>query len=150
MLFPADSVPFEKWYAFKGEFPPGSSVSHRIIIVYKQANCTKYFYVTSYESKEEKEKINRVNRDDIKSVADFVKSEWKDVNNKDILSKDSCVQCNKRHIHAADVSCLKEQYANGKIEYLGVVPRNIQEKIIYATCLSDSFTQTEKKLYTED
>lgn len=141
MQFPVDMVPFDKWVAFRGDFPCGAG-NHRMIILQRTENNIEYFYVTSYESEEEKNKINLNNRKDINSIAELQISDW------DILTKNSCVQCNLAHIHEISVKQLKDRYQRREIEYLGYVPEIVKRKIIDATCSSVSFTDTKKKIYT--
>lgn len=141
MQFPVDSVPFEKWVAFRGDFPRGAG-EHRMIIIQQIEDSVEYFYVTSYESAAEKDKINLNNRRDISSIAELSKTDWA------ALTKDSCVQCNLSHTHDISITELRHGYQVGAIEYLGVIPSSVREKLIAATCASVSFTDTKKRLYT--
>ena len=141
MQFPVNYVPFEKWVAFKGEFPRGAG-EHRMIIIHRIEDTVEYFYVTSYESAEEKYKINLNNKKDISSVAELEKTDW------DALTKNSCVQCNLTHTHVTTLTDLQQRYQSGTIEYIGMVSPKVKEKIIAATCASVSFTDTQKLLYT--
>jgi len=141
MQFPVESVPFEKWVAFRGDFPRGAG-EHRMIIIQCVEDNVEYFYVTSYESDDEKHKINLNNRKDIGSIAELAKNDWA------ALTKDSCVQCNLLHTHNISIAELRRGYQLGTIEYLGIIPLTVREKIIAATCASVSFTDTKKRLYT--
>lgn len=141
MLFPAECIPVEKWFAYKGDFPPCGK-THRMIITYHIDNTIKYFYVTSYESNEERHRIDLANKKDISSVAELNVIDW------DSLTKVSCVQCNRSHISDITVEELQKQYALGKAEYIGPVPEIVKRKLIEATCSSSTFTDDEKKLYT--
>lgn len=141
MQFPVELVNFDKWYAFKGPFP-FCGKEHRMVIVYKIDDVVTYFYVTSYESEEEKKKIDMANKRDISSIAELKKEDW------DQLSKDSCVQCNLSHKHEISMSDLESGYASGKITYIGIVPDAVKSKIISATCSSSTFTEEQKKWYT--
>ena len=141
MQFPVELVPFEKWVAFRGDFPRGAG-EHRMVIIQRVEDQVEYFYVTSYESTDEKHKIDLNNRKDIGSIAELSKNDWV------ALTKDSCVQCNLSHTHDISIAELRYGYQVGTIEYLGVIPSAVREKLIAATCASVSFTDTEKRLYT--
>ena len=142
MQFPVDFVPFEKWIAFKGDFPPKAG-EHRIIIIHHDKDNVEYFYVTSYDSEEEKAKINKNNKKDISSVAEILKTDWNEV-----LTKNSCVQCNLRHRHEVSINELRKDYENGYIKYLGKIPEKVKRTIIIAICASETFDNEEKKIYT--
>jgi len=47
ITLPDNLFSVEKWKAFKGKYPPGSNIEHRIIIVFKHNGVLKYFHVTS-------------------------------------------------------------------------------------------------------
>ena len=143
MQLPVELVSFDKWSAFKGPFPTRDK-GHRIVIIYKSGDEVSYFYVTSYESKEEKQKIDLANRKDISSIAELKKEDW------DALTKDSCIQCNLAHRHEIKLADLQTGYASGGIEYIGVVPDAIKSRIIDATCRTPTFTEEQKRLYTAD
>jgi len=51
IIFPDNLFKVEKWKAFKGKYPPGSDIDHRIIIVFKYGSILRYFYVTSQVEK---------------------------------------------------------------------------------------------------
>lgn len=143
MRLPVELVSFDKWSAFKGPFPTKDK-EHRIVIIYKFDDTVSYFYVTSYESNDEKQKIDLANRKDISSIAELKKEDW------DALTKDSCVQCNLAHRHEINLADLQTWYVSGGIEYIGIVPDIIRSKIIDATCRSPTFTEEQKRLYTTD
>lgn len=134
-------VPFDKWVAFKGNFPKNAG-QHRMVIMHKVDDRVSYFYVTSYETSEERRKIDLNNRNDAGSVAELERTDW------DTLTKNSCIQCNRLHIHEIALQDIITGYENGEIEYIGVVPEIVKNKIISATCASMSFTDTEKAIYT--
>ena len=136
--FPPNLLSIEKWRAFKGKYPPGSDVEHRIIIVYKHDGIVKYFYVTS---KVEKARMRA--KYDIGSLVDKINS-----NHWDALTEESCIQCNKNHLYDTCEDDLRQAYKNGEIEVLGAVPEAIKKAIISAVCASKSFTDVEKKIYT--
>ncbi len=141
MQLPVEIVNFDRWYAFKGPLPTEDK-EHRIVIIYKLGEIVNYFYVTSYQSEEEKKKINTANKKDISSVAELKREDW------DALTKDSCIQCNLLHRHQIKISDLQIRYTLGQIQYIGIVPDAVKSKIISATCSSHTFTDDEKKLYT--
>jgi len=86
---PKDLLNIEKWKAFKGKYPPGSAVEHRIIIVYKYEGILKYFYVTS-----QCEKARKIAKYDEGSLVDKLNhNDW------DALDRESCIQCDSRHLY---------------------------------------------------
>ena len=137
MQIPSDLIPINKWKAFKGNFPPDSPMPHSIIIIYHSAEVIHYFYVTS-----QIDKVKEIARYDIGSIAEINPNDWNE------LTKDSCVQCNKGHLHQTTEQRIKEEYDKGEVKYLGLVPEIVKDKIINATRLSKTFTDTEKRLYT--
>jgi hypothetical protein len=139
LILPPELVTIEKWRAFKGKYPSGSDIEHRIIIVYRDENEKKlhYFYVTS-KVKEARKKA----RDDIGSFVCINSSDWP------VLTKESCIQCNEKHKDTVDEGEFMQDYAAGKIEILGEVPEVVKKAIIRAVCASISFTDAEKAKYT--
>jgi len=142
ILFPSNMLPLKKWYAFKAKLPSGSENEHRIIIIYKHEAVIKYFYVTSQVEKIEKVAITR--KYDVESIVKLNPVEW------DVLTKESCIQCNKKHLYEINESDFKRAYTNGEFEYLGEIPEKVKAAIIHAICMSISFTENEKKMYTVD
>ncbi|MDR0306101.1 MAG: hypothetical protein LBI42_04595 [Chitinispirillales bacterium] len=136
--FPSDLLSIEKWKAFKGKYPPNSTIDHRIIIIYKNDGIVKYFYVTS-----KVENARRIAKYDIGSLVDGLNN-----NDWNVLTVESCIQCNKKHLYDICENELRRAYENGGIEVLGEVPEKIKSAIIFAVCASESFTDTEKKIYT--
>jgi hypothetical protein len=137
MLFPTEMIPIKKWYAYKANLPPNSDNKHRIIVVYKYLTVIRYFYVTS-----QVEKVRRKTRDDITSIAEINASDW------GVLTKDSCIQCNDNNVYEINEDEFKQLYENGEMEYLGEVPEKVKNAIIYAVCMSSTFTEIEKTMYT--
>jgi hypothetical protein len=137
MQFPPNMISVKRWYAFKAKLPPGSSNEHRVIIVYKHQTTINYFYVTS-----QVETVIKLARYDTDSIVKLKASDW------DALTKDSCIQCNERHLYEINESDFKQIYANGDMKYLGEIPENVKSAIIYAICMSNSFTEAEKIKYT--
>jgi hypothetical protein len=136
--FPPNFLNIEKWKAFKGRYPPSSDVDHRIIIVYKDDGVIKYFYVTS-----QVENARKAAKYDMGSLVDGL-----DSNDWDVLTKESCIQCNRRYLNKTSESDLRRAYENGDIKVLGDVPEKIRRAIISAVCASNSFSEAEKISYT--
>jgi len=138
IIFPSNLLSIERWSAFKGKYPPGSDVDHRIIIVYKYGGTIKYFYVTS---KVEKARMRA--KYDMGSFVDKISScDW------EALTEESCVQCDKSHMYETCEDDLRRAYESGNLEILGKVPQDIRKRIISAVCASKSFTDAEKSIYT--
>jgi hypothetical protein len=136
--FPSNFLDIEKWKAFKGKYPPGSDVDHRIIIVYKSDGVVRYFYVTS-----QIENARKAAKYDMGSLVDGLDNkDW------DVLTKKSCIQCNRRYLNKTSERDLRRAYEEGKLEVLGKVPEKIKRAIISAVCASNSFTEAEKISYT--
>jgi len=139
ILLPSEMIPLKKWYAFKGKLPLGSGNEHRIIIIYRQDEIVKYFYVTSkIDNVYKRAKYNK------EAIADLDILDW------DALSVKSCVQCDKKHLYECDEITLKNMYANGLLEYLGKIPEIVKTKIVRAICASKSFTENDKTKYSVD
>lgn len=135
---PPDLLSIEKWKAFKGKYPPGSNVEHRIIIVYKHDGILKYFYVTS-----KVEIARKVAKYDKGSLVDKINSgDWY------ALDRESCIQCDKKHLHDTTEDDLRKAYKEGGIQVLGEIPEGIRRLIISAVCASRTFSDIEKKTYT--
>jgi hypothetical protein len=137
MLFPTEMLTIKKWHAYKAKLPTGSNSKHRIIIVYKDLTAFRYLYVTSQV---EKARIRA--RDDEGSIVELNTSEW------DILTKPSCIQCNDSNLGEFSEDEFKQMYERGEVDYLGEIPEKIKNAIIYAICMSITFTETEKTIYT--
>jgi len=136
--FPPNLLGIEKWKAFKGKYPPGSNVEHRIIIVYKHDGNLKYFYVTS-----KVETARNLAMHDKGSLVDKIDgSDW------DALDKESCIQCDKKHLRNTSEDELRKAYKEGGIKVLGEIPEKIKKLIISAVCASITFSDIEKTLYT--
>lgn len=137
---PSKMLPIEKWKAFKGKYPPNSNNEHRIIIIYKHDCNIKYFYVTS-----QVEKARLMARNDIGSLVDGIDSgDW------DVLTKESCIQCNESHLCEISDEELRKAWDQERLKPLGTIPNKIKQKIISAICASKTFTDTQKKIYTMD
>jgi len=139
MLFPTEMIPIKKWYAYKAKLPIGSDNKHRIIVVYKYLNVIRYFYVTS-----QVEKVRKKTRDDIMSIVELDSSDW------EVLTKKSCIQCNENNLHEISEDEFKQFYENGEMEYLGEVPEKVRSAITNAICMSSTFTEKEKAIYTTE
>ncbi|GBU22000.1 hypothetical protein R80B4_01902 [Fibrobacteres bacterium R8-0-B4] len=137
MQLPYNMIPVKRWYAFKAQLPPRSDKKHHIIIIYKDQTIIKYFYVTS-----QVEKAKKYARNDIGSIVELNKSNW------DVLDKDSCIQCNVKHLHDISESEFKQLYESHEMEYFGEIPKNVKKLLISAICASESFTDSEKATYT--
>ncbi|MDR2693402.1 MAG: hypothetical protein LBB74_04210 [Chitinispirillales bacterium] len=131
--FPPEMMSVKKWHVFKAKLPPRSDSEHRIIVVYKHLNNVKYFYVTS-----KIENAYKMAKYDINSIVRLNVSDW------DALTKESCIQCNKRHLYQTDEESFKQACASGEYERLGEVPEKIKNAIIHAIRMSKSFTEAEK------
>jgi len=141
MQFPPDKIPIEKWYVFKGKLPPKQDYEHYCIIIYKQDLIIRYFYITS---KVEKARAILLMKDDIGALAELDPSDW------DILTKDSCIQCDYDHLEECSIDNIKQGYENGTFKYIGKAHERVKTKIIHAVCASVSFTEAEKRMYTVD
>jgi len=141
MQFPSDKIPVEKWYVFKGKLPPNQKYNHYIVIVYKRESCIRYFYVTS---KVEKAHTILMMKDDLGALVELDTSDW------EILTKDSCIQCDLDHLVECYESDIRQGYEDGTFTYHGKVPENIRIKIIQAICASVSFEDEEKTTYSVD
>jgi hypothetical protein len=130
-------IPVEKWYAFKAKLPQGSTSEHRVIIVHKHMSVIKYFYVTS-----QVENVIKLAKYDTESIVKLNADDW------DVLTKESCIRCDKRHLYEISEDCFRQSCSNGEIERLGKIPEKIKNSIIYAVCMSKSFTEAEKTAYT--
>jgi hypothetical protein len=139
MLFPTEIIPIRKWCAYRAKLPPGSNNKHRIIIIYKHLTEIKYFYVTS-----QVEKVRKKTRDDISSVVELNSSDW------DVLTKDSCIQCNDANVYEINEDEFKHLYKSGEMDYLGEIPEKVKNAIISAICMSCTFTEIEKVVYTTE
>jgi len=137
IIFPDSLFEIEKWKAFKGSYPLGSDVGHRIIIVCKHGGTLSYLYVTS-----QVKKARILARDDIKSLVQIDSTDW------DVLTKESCIQCNKDNLSQISEAEFRKDYVAGKVEVLGEIPEKVKKSIISAICSSKSFTDTEKGKYT--
>jgi hypothetical protein len=130
-------IPIKKWCAFKAMLPPCSEVAHRVIVVYKQETTMKYFYVTS-----QVEKIRKISKHDIGSVVSLSVSEW------DVLTKDSCIQCDEAHLYELSEGDFKNVCESSEFEWIGEIPEKVKRAIIHAICASESFTEADKRAYT--
>jgi len=127
IIFPSDLLDIERWKAFKGKYPPCSSIEHRIIIVYKHDGDLKYFYVTS--------KVEKARKFAMRDKGS-------------LLDKESCIQCDKNHLHSTNEDDLRKAYEEGGIEVLGEIPEGIRKSIVSAICASRTFSDIEKTMYT--
>jgi len=128
----------KRWAAFKGKYPPGSDKEHIIIIVCIEGEIAKYLFVTS-----QVEKARKIMKKDIGALVDKI-----DGNHWGELTKESCIQCNKAHLHETSVASIKQAHKTNKIKYLGEVPEGIRKSIISAVCASSSFDAEEKTALT--
>jgi len=138
IIFPSNLLNIERWKAFKGKYPPSSNVEHKIIIVYKHDGDLKYFYVTSKVEKARKFAM----RDKGSLVDKLDNRDW------NVLDKESCIQCDKNHLHNTSEEDLRKAYEEGGIEVLGEIPEKIKKSIISAVCASITFSDIEKTMYT--
>ncbi len=136
MKLPADLLEVEQWKAFIAPLPSNEK-RHRIIICYIQEDICRFFYVTSQI---EKAKIR--SRYDIGSFVEIHMNEWKDV-----LTKDSCVECGKSNMKKISIKELKLMYENDELKVLGKIPENIKNKIIQGINDSYTYTQSEKEMF---
>lgn len=128
----------EPWSAFKGKYPGDSTVEHRIIIVYKNEDVIKYFYVTS-----KIEKMRKALKSDIGALVDNIDNrDW------DALTKASCIMCNNEFLHITSEEEMRRAYQEDRLIPLGKIPDTLKRKIISAICASESFDEEEKALYT--
>jgi len=127
----------EKWKAFKGKYPPGSDIDHRIIIVFKHDDILKCFYVTS-----KVENARKMAKKDLKSLVCLNSEDW------DELTKESCIQCGKGYLFELNETELRKDYSEGKVEVLGEIPEKVIKSIIFAICSSKTFDENEKAMYT--
>jgi len=134
---PYDIIPIEKWYAFKTKLPPNQDNRHRVVIIHKDLAVLNYFCVTSQVEKA----IIRA-KHDTGSIAELKPSDW------DVLTKPSCIECNKGHLYKINETDFKQMYKRGEVDYLGKVPETVKNAIIQAVCASETFTEDEKALYT--
>jgi len=137
MQFPPEMIPVKKWYAFKAKLPPGSGNKHRVIVVYKYMNTVKYLYVTS-----QIEQARKLAQHDKGSIVRLMPSDW------DALTKESCIQCDKRHLYEISEREFRQVCASEGYEYYGEIPQKIKDSIIYAICMSKTFNEAEKAVYT--
>lgn len=128
----------KRWAAFKGKYPPGSKKDHIIIIACIEGEIAKYLFVTS-----QVEKARKIMSRDIGALVDKIDgSHWSE------LTKESCIQCNKAHLHETSTANIKQAHKINEIKYLGEVPENIRKSIISAICVSNSFNEEEKTALT--
>ncbi|MDR3001621.1 MAG: hypothetical protein LBU89_10180 [Fibromonadaceae bacterium] len=137
ITFPDNLFNIEKWKAFRGKYPPGSDIDHRIIIVFKHDNILKYFYVTS-----QVDNARKMARNDLQSLVCIKGDDW------DELTKPSCIQCNKGNLFELSETEFRKNYAEGKVKVLGEIPESIRKSIVSAICSSKTFTDKEKAMYT--
>jgi len=137
ITFPPDLIKFGKWKAFIGRYPPGSETDHRVIIAYEHDGILKCFYVTSKVNK-----AKMMTRDDPQSLVCLKQDDW------DELTKPCCIQCNKDSMFEISESELMEDYANEKVKTLGEIPDSIKKSIVSAICMSKTFSEKEKAMYT--
>jgi hypothetical protein len=135
--FPPNIVSVKRWQAFKAILPPGSKVAHRVIVIYKRESMIDYFYVTS-----QIEKACKAAKYDIGSIAKIRVSDW------DVLTKESCIQCNNENLYEFNEDDFRNACASGEFERLGDVPEKVKSAIIHAICASESFTEADKVAYT--
>jgi len=135
---PPELLSIEKWKAFRGKYPPSSNIEHIIIIVYKQDDYLKYFYVTS-----KVDKARKIAKNDRGSLVDNIDGrDW------DVLDRESCIQCDWNHLYGTTENDLRKSYGKGEIDVLGKIPENIRISIVSAICSSKTFSDIEKKMYT--
>jgi len=137
IIFPDNLFSVGKWKAFKGKYPPGSDIDHRIIIVFKHNSILRYFYVTS-----QIEKSRILAKNDLKSLVCINGNDWNE------LTKESCVQCSRDNLFELSEAEFRKDYAEGKVKVLGEIPEKVIKSIIFAICSSKTFTDKEKEIYT--
>ncbi len=138
MKIPADKIPLRKWVAYFANLPPDSPVGHRIIIIYKTEDVIHYFYVTSKE-----EKVKERYAFDPKGFIVIKQTEWKET-----LKKESYIQCGRQHLKQIKILDFQKMYEKALAEFIGTVPKNIENKIVEAIEKSKTYTPAEKKKYT--
>jgi len=97
----------------------------------------KYLYVTS-----KIEQAYRIAKHDPHSIVTLNPSDW------DALTKESCIQCDDSHLKEIRYDDFKIAYASGEYTYIGEIPEKVKNSIISAICMSETFTEDEKKEYT--
>jgi len=137
IIFPDNLFDVEKWKAFKGKYPPGSDMEHRIIIVFKHGDILKCFHVTS-----KIESARKMAKKDPKSLVCLNVGDW------DELTKESCIQCGKGYLFELSETELREDYKEGKVVPLGEIPEKVIQSIIFAICSSKTYDEKEKAMYT--
>jgi len=137
ITLPDNLVSVGKWQAFRGKYPSGSNVEHRIIIVFKQDGILKYLYVTS-----KIENAIKAAKKDPKSLVRLNSKDWEE------LTKDSCIQCGKSYMLNLNEEELRNDYKKGKVKWLGRIPEKVMKSIIFAICSSKTFDDKEKAMYT--
>jgi len=137
ITFPDDLLIIKKWKAFKGKYPPGSDINHRIIIVFKCDDILKCFHVTS-----KVENARKMAKKDLKSLVCLNSEDW------DELTKESCIQCGKGYLFELNETELRKDYSEGKVIPLGEIPEKVIKSIIFAICSSKTYNAKEKAMYT--
>lgn len=133
----ADLLPIETGKVFKTKLPAGSEKSHFIIIVIVSGdgNCCSYFYIAS-----KVENAKRVAKNDPESILILNSTDWP------ILTIESCIQCNKKHLCQTSKSELIKLCKEENFEIIAEqVPQNIKEKILKVSANSKTFTDKDVK-----
>jgi hypothetical protein len=138
IIFPDNLFKVGKWKAFKGKYPPGSNIDHRIIIIHIHNGILRCFYVTS-----QVQKARILARNDLKSLVCINGDDWNE------LTKESCIQCGKDNLFELSETEFRKDYAEGKVDVLGEIPEKIIKSIVFAICSSKTFTDKEKQMYTD-
>jgi len=135
--FPPEKVSVKRWYAYRAKLPMGSEVEHRVIVVYICQPILKYFHVTS-----KSETKYRNKNYDPRSIVTLNPTDWND------LTKVSYIRCSDSYLKEISYDDFRASYARGEYTYIGEIPEKVKNSIISAICMSDTFTDDEKKEYT--
>lgn len=133
----ADLLSIETGKVFKAKLPLGSDKEHFIIIVVvsEDRNYCGYFYVTSKVAN-----AKRIGSNDPESILILNSTDWP------ILTLESCIQCNKKHLYQTSKSDLIRLCREGNLKIISEqVPSNIKEKILEASNKSKTFTSKDIK-----
>jgi hypothetical protein len=139
-LITSGRFPIKRGFTFKALLPDGSSKQHYCIIINKKVtkNTTVYyFYMTS-----QKEKVIRIMRYD--------KGALVSINNRDysILTKETFIQCDKRHLRTIEYDTLIEGLSSGLFQKVDDVSNSIIDKILSAINSSKTYSEEDKKELT--